>query len=86
MTDKDEIIELLRRIEANQLRALEAQQEQLTLARAQVERAEQRVAESISLQKVAVQRQAKAAIVFLPVVVALLALLVYLLVRWRHVL
>jgi|GEM_PF-5724473 hypothetical protein len=78
-----ETIELLRRIEANQQQALAAQQEQLALVRSQMERSERAIAESVGLQRLAVARQSQIRNVALPVVLLLVALLVYLMVRWR---
>ena len=58
MTDQDgrEIVELLRRIESNQRDALAAQREHLAVARAQFERSERTINESVELQRVAVAR------------------------------
>jgi hypothetical protein len=85
MTDESEreIVELLRRIEANQREALAAQQEHLALARAQFERSERTIGESVELQRVAVARQAQIRNVALPVVGLLVVLLLWLLFRWR---
>lgn len=78
-----EIVEFLRRIEANQQQALAAQQEQLALVRSQMERSERAIAESVGLQRLAVARQSQIRNVALPVVLLLVVLLVYLMVRWR---
>lgn len=85
MTDQSgsEVVELLKRIEANQQRALVAQQEHLALARAQFERSERTINESVALQRVAVARQSQIRNVVLPVVALLIGLLLYLLFRWR---
>jgi len=85
MTDQAdrEIVELLRRIESNQREALAAQQEHLALARAQFERSERTINESVELQRVAVARQSQIRNVTLPVVGLLVVLLVWLLFRWR---
>ena len=83
MTPQDEIVETLRRIEANQRKALEAQQQHLELARSQMERSEQRIKESVELQKLSVARQAQARNVALPAIFVLMGLLVYLLFKWR---
>lgn len=78
-----EVVEFLRRIEANQQQALAAQQEQLALVRSQMERSERAIAESVGLQRLAVARQSQIRNVALPVVLLLVVLLVYLMVRWR---
>jgi len=83
MTPQDEIVEALRRIEANQRKALEAQQQHVELARSQMERSEQRLQESVQLQKLAVARQSQALKLALPSIIVLMGLLVYLLVKWR---
>ena len=83
MEHHDEILEALKRIEANQLKALEVQQEHVAIARAQIERSEQRINESVGLQKKAVGRQALVTVVALPLIVVLLVLLGYLLIKWR---
>lgn len=78
-----EIIALLRRIEQNQQRGLELQQEQFALAKAQFDRSNERIEESLGLQRVAVRRQEQVRNIALPLVLVLLFLLGYLLVRWR---
>lgn len=83
MERHDEILEALKRIEANQRKALETQEQHLTLAKAQLERSERTVNESVALQKLAVARQATVTRIALPLIVVLIVLLGYLLVRWR---
>lgn len=86
----DELTDLLRRIERNQEKALEAQEKaiqaqekQLALAQADVERSRQRVNESIELQRVAVARQAQIRNIALPLIVVVLFLIGYLMVKYR---
>jgi hypothetical protein len=83
MNQQEEVVSLLKRIEDNQRTALAVQQEHLDLARAQLERSNQTIQESIELQRKAVARQAQLARILLPIVALLLALIVYLLFRWR---
>ena len=83
MENHDEILEALKRIEANQVKALQVQQEHVAIARAQIERSERAISESVALQKVSVQRQAFAIKVALPLTILLLVLLGYLLIKWR---
>jgi hypothetical protein len=78
-----DVVELLRRIEANQQQVLAAQREQLALVRAQFERSDRTISESVELQRVAVARQSQIRNVALPLVLGLVVLLVYLLFRWR---
>jgi hypothetical protein len=77
------IIELLERIEQNQLKALQAQEKHLAVAQAQLERSNQSIQESLVLQRVAVARQAQVRNIALPLIVVLMLLLGYLLVKWR---
>ena len=83
MNDNDQIVSLLTRIEENQRKALEVQQQQLGIAQAQLERSNRTIQESLELQRVAVSRQSQALKFILPIVVLLMALLAYLLVKWR---
>ena len=83
MERHEEIIELLKRIEQNQEKALQAHEKQLALAQAQLERSNKSINESIELQRVAVARQTQIRNVALPLILVLLILLVYLLVKWR---
>ena len=84
MTDPThDAIHLLRRIEANQREGLDAQREQIAFARAQMERTERMAAESLAVQKAAVERAKRIGAVAVPLIVVLLALLAYLLVRYR---
>lgn len=82
MTDLEEALSLLRKIEQNQTKALEVQAEHLALVQAQMERTEARVQESIALQRVANARQARAVNVALPVVLVALAYVGYLVIRY----
>ena len=82
MAADEEALAILRRIEQNQLRALELQAEQLALVKAQTERTEARVQESIGLQKVANARQARALNLVFPVIVLALVYLGYLIVKY----
>jgi hypothetical protein len=79
----DQIIELLKRIEQNQEKALQAQEKHLALAQAQLERSNRTIKENIDLQRVAVARQAQVRNIALPLILILLLLLGYLLVKWR---
>jgi len=83
MNENEQMNSLLRRIEENQRKALEAQEKHLALAQAQLDRSNQTIQESIELQRTAVARQKQALWVVLPLVGVLVLLLVYLLVRYR---
>lgn len=81
MSDCEEVIAILRRIEQNQLKALQVQSEQLAQSKAQIEKTEARVQESIELQKIAVSRQAKALNVVVPILLLAMLYVAYLLFR-----
>ena len=66
METHDQIIELLKRIEQNQERALQTQEKHLALAQAQLERSNKSIGESIELQRVSVKRQAEVRNIALP--------------------
>ena len=83
MSDNDRIIALLTNIEANQRTALEAQQQHLRIAQAQLERSNTTIQESIELQRAAVSRQANLTRFVVPLILVLLVLLGYLLVKWH---
>lgn len=83
MSSDEEIRTVLKKIEENQRAALELQREHLELAKAQLERSNQSIQESIALQRSAVARQSQLTRIFLPIVGILLALIVYLLLRWN---
>jgi hypothetical protein len=79
----DEIIELLKRIEQNQQKALDAQDKHLAIAQAHLERSNKSIVESIELQRLAVARAAQVRNIALPLIGLLLVLLGYLLIKWR---
>lgn len=82
MFDDEEAVAVLRRMEENQRKALEMQMEQLALVKAQMERAEARVQESIGLQKVANLRQARVFTFVLPLLLLALVYVGYLLFKY----
>lgn len=90
MSNDQEIIQALGRIEENQRKSLEGQQQaletqrqQLEIAQALLDRSNKTIEESISLQRVAVARVAQITRIALPLVVVLVILLGYLVVKWR---
>lgn len=83
MTENERTIELLARIEENQRKALDMQQQHLQIAQAQLDRSNKTILESIELQRVAVSRQAQVTKFVVPLILGLLVLLGYLLVKWR---
>jgi formate dehydrogenase maturation protein FdhE len=83
MSNDDRILELLGRIEENQRKALEAQQQHLHIAQAQLDRSNKTIQESIELQRTAVARQGQVTKIVLPLIAVLLALLGYLLIKYR---
>ncbi len=90
MDRTDEITELLRRIERNQEKALEAQEKalqaherQLALAQAELERSKHSINESVALQRVAHAGAAQVRNIVLALIVVLLLLIGYLMVKYR---
>ena len=81
MSEYEEALVVLRRMEQNQLRSIEMQAEQLGLVKAQMERTEARVQESIALQKVAVTGQRRALNIALPVTLVALVYMGYVLFK-----
>ena len=81
MAELDEALSVLRKIEQNQVRSLEMQMEQLALVKAQVARSEAQIHESIALQKIGNQRQARVVNVALPILFAALLYVGYLLYK-----
>ena len=85
MTENERTIELLARIDENQRKALEMQQQHLQIAQAQLDRSNKTIQESLELQRVAVSRQAQITRFVVPLILGLLALLGYLLVKWHFI-
>ena len=83
MNENVRIVELLARVEENQRKALETQQQHLQIAQAQLDRSNKTIQESIDLQRIAVSRQAHLTKFVVPVILVLLILLGYLLVKWN---
>jgi len=83
MTDNDKLFDLLTRIEENQRKALDAQQQHLQIAQAQLERSNKSVQESLELQRVAVTRQGQITKFVVPLILVLILLIAYLLIKWR---
>lgn len=81
MSDCEEVLAILKRMEQNQLKALQIQSEQLAQSKAQIEKTEARVQESIELQKTAVSRQAKALNLVVPILLLAMLYVAYLLFR-----
>ena len=79
----DELAELLRQIQRNQEKALLAHEKQLALTQSELERSQQRIKESVELQRLAVDRQAQVRNIVLPLIVLLLFLIGYLIVKYR---
>jgi len=83
MNNDERIIDLLGRIESNQRTALEAQQRHLEIAQAQLDRSNKTIQESIELQRTAVARQGQITRIILPLLAVVVALLAYLLFKYR---
>jgi len=83
MSDNDQIISLLTRIDENQRKALETQENHLALAQAQLDRSNRTIQESLELQRSSVARQTQAIRIILPLVGVLVVLLGYLLFKYH---
>lgn len=82
MSDRDDIRELLIEIRDNQRLSLQRQEEQLEIARRQIERSSTQVQESIELQRLAVDRVKNVSRIAIPGILICMALIVYLLVKY----
>jgi hypothetical protein len=83
MDEHDQIIALLKRIEENQIKGLQAQEQQIAFSKTQLELSGKTIGESISLQRISVARQVQIRNIAFPLILVLVVLLVYLLVKWR---
>jgi len=82
MNETAEIIQLLTEIRDNQRRSLERQEEHLAIAREQVDRSRTQVAESIGLQRQAMDRFKTISRVAFPGIALCVGLILYLVVRY----
>lgn len=82
MSEREEIVALIKEIRDNQRLALARQEEHLEVARQQLERSRSQVEESIQLQRAAVARVKNISRIALPALVLCLGLIVYLMVRY----
>ncbi len=83
MSHDQELLALLRQIEADQRQALAAQTEHLKLAQGQFARSQARIGESLQVQRLAVQRQQRLSLAVLPVLLVLIVLVVWIAIKWR---
>lgn len=77
-----EIKGLLGEIRDDQRLSLERQEEQLKLAREQIERSRKQIEESVDLQRKAMEKAKQASRIALPVLAFLIALVLYIVVRY----
>ena len=82
MSDLDDIRSVLGEICDNQKRSIEMQAEHLAIAQAQLERAKTQVAESLTLQREAVQKQKMLMRIVMPIIVFCIILIVYLILKY----
>jgi t-SNARE complex subunit (syntaxin) len=85
MSRDDEIVQLLTDLRDGQREALTRQREQLELARGEAERMRRIADESVALQRTAVERASRIGRIVLPLIVLLIALVVWLIVKYRIV-
>jgi hypothetical protein len=77
MNTGQELLEILRRIEANQVKALEAQAEHLSFAKAQAEKSLSKFGESQDLQRSAILRAQRIARIIFLIVFFLILVVIY---------
>lgn len=82
MSDESEIRSLLVEIRDNQRESLRRQEEQLEIARAQLERSNKQISESIDLQREAVAKARMIGRIALPAIIFCIAMVVYLVARY----
>jgi hypothetical protein len=78
----DRIVSLLAEIRDDQREMLERQRTQLEIAQSHLEQAKSQIAESLQLQREAVRRQRTVTLVAIPGILACIAAIVYLVVRY----
>jgi hypothetical protein len=82
MSEREELVALIKEIRDNQRLALARQEEHLELARQQLERSRSQVERSIELQKAAIARVKQVSRVAIPGIVLCVALIAYLIARY----
>ena len=82
MSDKDEIRDLLIEIRDNQRLSLQKQEEHLSVAREQIDRARRQVQDSIELQRQAIDRVKRVSRIAVPGIIICVVLIVYLVARY----
>lgn len=83
MSREDEIVQLLTDIRDGQREALGRQREHVELARSEAERMRRTAEESVGLQRSAIDRFKRISWFVIPIIVVLIALLVWLIVKYR---
>ena len=77
MAEYDDLVAILKRMELNQLKALDMQAEQLARIQAQTERADARFQESVAIQQATVSRYARITRLMVPIMLAALMIAFY---------
>lgn len=83
MNSEQEALEILRRIESNLAKGLEVQNEYLALAKQNFLKSEAVVEKSIKLQEISVSRQKRIQAITLPILIFLVASVLYLGFKWN---
>lgn len=83
MSRDDEIVDLLTELRDGQREALTRQHEQLELARTEAERMRRIADESVALQRAGIDRMKRVSRVVLPIILLLLALVGWLIFKYR---
>jgi hypothetical protein len=82
VTDREEIVGLLKEIRDNQRLSLQHQTDHIELTKQQLERARTQVQESLELQRTAIARVKQVSLIAIPGIALCLALIVYLVVKY----
>jgi t-SNARE complex subunit (syntaxin) len=83
MSREDEIVQLLTDIRDMQRETAARQREHVEIARAEAERMRRTAEESVALQRSAVERARSIGRIVLPLILALMGLVVWLIVKYR---
>lgn len=83
MDNEKELLDLLRRIEANQVRSIEIQGEHIAYSRSQFAKAQTAAENARLLQSVAIKRAQRLGLFLVPIILFLTALVVYICVKWK---
>ena len=82
MSQEDEILNILRQIRDGQREVIQLLSAQRTLAEEQLKKSRETIAESVGLQRLALQRQRTITLIAVPAILACIAAIAYLVIRY----